>query len=270
MQNDFLSNIIRKKGMKLDERNLLALHEGFQLRIVKKGDYFIREGDASNEIAIVKNGIFCAYYIEKTGAEVIKYFYPEESVLVSYYAYLTGHKSGYYMQALEDSEVYVMKLNDFKQMLQAVLPVMRKSGSGKIINIGSVSGKFAQAINGGYCASKHAVEAMSDALRLELLPFGIQSTVIEPGPIQTNFFQTLAEKSDVILENQDSPYYKFYSSDIRYRKKQPRTDAQKAAQKICDILEKEKLRPRYQVAVPRNIRFLLHLSDGMRERMQMR
>jgi CRP-like cAMP-binding protein len=85
---------------------------------VKKGDYFIREGDASQEIAIVKNGIFCAYYIEKTGVEVIKYFYPEESVLVSYYAYLTGHKSGYYMQALEDSEIYVMKLKDFKQMVE--------------------------------------------------------------------------------------------------------------------------------------------------------
>lgn len=170
----------------------------------------------------------------------------------------------------EMKQIFDVNVFGIVQMLQAVLPFMRKAGGGKIINIGSVSGKFAQAINGGYCASKHAVEAMSDALRLELLPFGIQSTVIEPGPIQTNFFQTLAEKSDVILENQDSPYYKFYSSDIRYRKKQPRTDAQKAAQKICDILEKEKLRPRYQVAVPRNIRFLLHLSDGMRERMQMR
>lgn len=118
MQNDFINDIIHKKGMKLDESSLLALQEGFQRRIVKKGDYFIREGDASNEIAIVKNGIFCAYYIEKTGVEVIKYFYPEESVLVSYYAYLTGHKSGYYMQALEDSEIYVMKLKDFKQMVE--------------------------------------------------------------------------------------------------------------------------------------------------------
>lgn len=170
----------------------------------------------------------------------------------------------------EMKQIFDVNVFGIVQMLQAVLPFMRKAGGGKIINIGSVSGKFAQAINGGYCASKHAVEAMSDALRLELLPFQIQSTVIEPGPIQTNFFQTLAEKSEVILENTDSPYHKFYSSDIKYRKKQPRTDCQIAAQKICDILEKEKLRPRYQVAVPRNIRFLLHLSDGMREKVQKR
>lgn len=170
----------------------------------------------------------------------------------------------------EMKQIFDVNVFGIVQMLQAVLPHMRGAGGGKIINIGSVSGKFAQAINGGYCASKHAVEAMSDALRLELQPFGIQSSVIEPGPIQTNFFQTLANKSDVILENQDSPYQKFYFSDINYRKKQPRSDAKIAAKEICDILEKEKLRPRYQVAVPRNIRFLLRLSDVRRERMQMR
>ena len=170
----------------------------------------------------------------------------------------------------EMKQIFDVNVFGIVQMLQAVLPHMRRAKSGKIINIGSVSGKFAQAINGGYCASKHAVEAISDALRLELAPFRIQSTVIEPGPIQTNFFQTLANKSDAILENQNSPYHKFYFSDINYRKKQPRTDSKIAAKEICDILEKEKLRPRYQVAVPRNIRFLLHLSDVRRERMQMR
>lgn len=77
--------------------------------------------------------------------------------------------------------------------IQAIVPEMRKRQSGKIINIGSISGKFAQPINGAYCASKYAVEALSDALRLELSSYHIQVTVIEPGPIQTHFFTTYIE-----------------------------------------------------------------------------
>lgn len=167
-------------------------------------------------------------------------------------------------------QIFDVNVFGIVQMLQAVIPHMRKAGSGKIINIGSVSGKFAQAINGGYCASKHAVEAISDALRLELNPFHIQSTVIEPGPIQTHFFQTLAAKSETILDNTDSPYHQFYQSDTQYRKKQYRTDSKIAAGEICNILEKEILRPRYQVAVPFKFRMLLRLPDNMKEKLQMR
>jgi NADP-dependent 3-hydroxy acid dehydrogenase YdfG len=78
--------------------------------------------------------------------------------------------------ALQAEQVFNVNVFGIIQMLQAVIPHMRKERSGKIINIGSVSGKFSQAINGGYCASKHAVEAISDALRLH--SFHIQSTVI--------------------------------------------------------------------------------------------
>lgn len=118
MQNDFLSDVLRKKGIKVEECDLSKLREGLRLRKLKKGDFFIREGDMSHEIAIVKSGIFSAYYIEKNGLEAIKYFYSEESVLVSYYAYLTGRESGYYIQALEECEIYVMELCDFKQMVE--------------------------------------------------------------------------------------------------------------------------------------------------------
>lgn len=118
MQNDFLSDVLRKKGIKVEEGDLSKLRAGLRLRKLKKGDFFIREGDMSHEIAIVKSGIFSAYYIEKNGLEAIKYFYSEESVLVSYYAYLTGRESGYYIQALEECEIYVMELCDFKQMVE--------------------------------------------------------------------------------------------------------------------------------------------------------
>lgn len=118
MQNDFLRDVLHKKGISIDEVNISKLYTGFQIRKIEKNAFFIREGDLSHEIAIVKSGIFYSYYIEKSGLEAIKYFYPEETVLLSYYAYLTGNKSSYYIQALEDSEIYVMKLCDLKKIVE--------------------------------------------------------------------------------------------------------------------------------------------------------
>jgi len=150
-------------------------------------------------------------------------------------------------------------------MIQAVVPYMRRQKSGKIINIGSISGLFSQMLNGGYCASKYAVEAINDALRMELRGFDIQSTVIEAGAMQTGFFETLAKNSNAIMENPASPYRKFYIKDKNYREKQNRTDSIKAAYRICKIIKKEKLRPRYKVAVPLMFKALLLLPDSVKE-----
>jgi len=64
---------------------------------------------------------------------------------------------------------------------QAFTPLMVKQGSGKIVNVGSISGIVATPFAGGYCASKSAIHAFSDAMRLELKPFGIDVVVVTPG-----------------------------------------------------------------------------------------
>jgi NADP-dependent 3-hydroxy acid dehydrogenase YdfG len=135
-------------------------------------------------------------------------------------------------------------------VIQTVVPIMRKNQYGKIINICSISGKFTQPINGAYCASKHAVEAISDALRYELYNHNIQVTVIEPGPIQTNFFKTMDKKSDKWMKNPDSAYESLYAIDAARKRKQAYTEPQKAAEIICKIIERKRLRSRYEVAVP--------------------
>lgn len=67
---------------------------------------------------------------------------------------------------------------------QAFLPLLR-AGPGRIINMGSIAGRATMPLMGPYSASKHALEAMTDALRLELLPWGIHVSIIEPGAIAT-------------------------------------------------------------------------------------
>ena len=73
------------------------------------------------------------------------------------------------------------------RLCQLVLPTMREQHSGRIVNIASVAGKSVIYYGGWYHVSKYAVEALSDALRIEMQPFGIDVVIIEPGAIKTNW-----------------------------------------------------------------------------------
>lgn len=73
------------------------------------------------------------------------------------------------------------------RVTQAVLPTMRAQRAGRIINISSIGGKVTFPMGGWYTASKHAVEALSDTLRMEVARFGVDVVVIEPGTFKTGF-----------------------------------------------------------------------------------
>ena len=73
------------------------------------------------------------------------------------------------------------------RMCQLVLPAMRAQGAGKIVNLSSMGGRFTFPGGGYYHASKHAVEAISDALRFEVQGFGVRVIIVEPGLIRTSF-----------------------------------------------------------------------------------
>jgi short-subunit dehydrogenase len=76
------------------------------------------------------------------------------------------------------------------RMVQLVLPGMRTAGRGRIVNIGSMGGRIVLPVGGYYHASKYAVEAITDALRYEVAPFGVTVSLVEPGPIRTGFGAT--------------------------------------------------------------------------------
>lgn len=73
---------------------------------------------------------------------------------------------------------------------KAVLPHMRRAGSGQILTVASMAGKFATAKSAGYAASKHAVLGFMNSLRQELRGSGIAVSTVNPGPIDTPFFET--------------------------------------------------------------------------------
>ena len=84
----------------------------------------------------------------------------------------------------------------------AVLPVMREQGSGHILNLSSIAGLASFPFVGMYCATKHAVEAISEAMAQEVKEFGIKVTLIEPGRFRTDF----SGRSLGLPVAQDGPY----------------------------------------------------------------
>lgn len=96
---------------------------------------------------------------------------------------------------LQEGE-YQFKVNVFgtMKMIQAVLPTMRAQHSGRIINISSIDGRISQLLGSWYVGSKFAIEGISDALRLELKPFGIDVIVIEPGAIASEWSEVAMDK----------------------------------------------------------------------------
>jgi len=81
---------------------------------------------------------------------------------------------------------------------QAFLPLVR-AGRGRIVFVTSIGGIFAAPIIGPYAASKHALEAIGDALRVELRPWGIEVAIVEPGAVATEIFAKSRELADEII-----------------------------------------------------------------------
>ena len=77
------------------------------------------------------------------------------------------------------------------RLIQEVTPTMRKQGSGTIVNVSSVAGRIGFPASPAYISSKFALEGLSESLRLEMAPFGVNVVIIEPGVIKTNFLNPI-------------------------------------------------------------------------------
>ena len=111
--------------------------------------------------------------------------------------------------------VYETNIFGVLRVTQAVLPHMRERRQGRILMLSSVAGIVTPPLYGAYSSSKHALEALSNALRLEMFPFHIDVVLIEPGYIVTNFQVAAKELAQAYVESSArSPYQKIYASAI--------------------------------------------------------
>jgi NAD(P)-dependent dehydrogenase (short-subunit alcohol dehydrogenase family) len=94
-------------------------------------------------------------------------------------------------------------------LTQLVVPHLRAQGSGRIVNIGSVAGRIARPFSSIYDSTKHALEAITDGLRGELKPFGLEVVLIRPGFILTEFVETANQVSAPVAENA-GPYAPYF------------------------------------------------------------
>lgn len=132
--------------------------------------------------------------------------------------------------------------------LKYVLPVMRIQGYGKIINISSIGSEIALPYRGLYCASKAAVNKINEALRMEIKEFGIQSTSILAGDMQTS----INENRLTEINQTDHPYSKAFQQVHRHINAEVSKgiSVRQAAEKIWNIAQNKKLKPSYSIGHP--------------------
>ena len=151
-------------------------------------------------------------------------------------------------------------------LTQLAMPIMRKQGSGRIVNISSVAGRIARPLSSVYDATKHALEAISDGMRGEMAPFGVKVVVIEPGFIITEFLGVANEFARPVVE-QETPYTPFFrdfgAGYERLRRIAGRPDD--IAELVLRALAVENPRARY--AAPRHARVFLALKRWLPERL---
>ncbi|GAA9584810.1 SDR family oxidoreductase [Helicobacter pylori] len=142
------------------------------------------------------------------------------------------------------------------EVVQFCLPLLKNKPHSKIFNLSSIAGRVSMLFLGHYSASKHALEAYSDALRLELKPFNIQVCLIEPGPVKSNWEKTAFEND----ERKDSLYAlevdaakSFYSS-VYQKALSPKA----VAQKIVFLSMSQKIKARYLIGLKTQLLLALY------------
>jgi NAD(P)-dependent dehydrogenase (short-subunit alcohol dehydrogenase family) len=132
------------------------------------------------------------------------------------------------------------------RLIQEVAPIMRKQKSGTIVNISSVAGKIGFPGTPAYISSKFALEGLSECLRYELGPFGVNIIIIEPGVIKTNFFDSMKMPKNA---KPDSPYQEITHKVVSGIKMMAEmgTAPKEVADTIIKALKEKNPLPRYPV-----------------------
>lgn len=156
---------------------------------------------------------------------------------------------------------YQFEVNVFgaQDLANRLLPAMMHAGAGRIVHISSVLGRLTLPLYGSYCASKHALEALADAQRLEVRGLGVGVILVEPGPIATEFRRNAAQQVEAQLDMAGAAYRDYYRKEVERRRNSAKPSSRFAAppeavaQVIERALESRNPRARYAVTLPAQV-----------------
>ncbi len=159
------------------------------------------------------------------------------------------------------------------ELTATILPIMRRQGYGRIIQNSSVLGFIALRFRGAYNASKYALEGLSDTMRLELTGTGIYVSLIEPGPIRSDFRKNALQKFLEYIDREHSPFQTEYITKLKALQSTKDAPFTLGEEAVCRALKKaleaKHPRPRYRVTAPTHFFWYAKrlLSDRMLDKL---
>lgn len=200
-------------------------------------------------------------YLDYTGPQSIAD--AADAVLEATQGKLTAlFNNGAYGQAgaIEDVPTEAVRQNfetnviGWHDLTRRVIPAMRAQRAGRIVQCSSVLGLVAAPYRGVYASTKFAVEAMSDAMRMELKGSGVQVSIIEPGPIATRFVETAIRHYKANVDMENSAHAEVYRVRLAAMedggKMAFKLEPEAVCKKLVHALEAKRAKTRYYVTVP--------------------
>jgi NAD(P)-dependent dehydrogenase (short-subunit alcohol dehydrogenase family) len=175
------------------------------------------------------------------------------------------------MEPEEIERTFAVNVVGLLAVTRACLPLLR-AASGRIVNVSSISGLVALPGVAAYAGSKHAVEAITDSLRVELKPFGIHVAAVEPGSIRTQIWEKGHQRDTQRKGRDDARLRKLYAPLVglleKLNAREGTLPPERVAEAIADALSAKRPRNRYLVGMDaRSLSVLDKLPEGLRDRL---
>ncbi len=191
--------------------------------------------------------------VDKAIEEIRFFDLPVRGLVNNAGASLAGAIEDLSMKSLR--EVFEINLLGPVQLTRALLPDLR-SGNGRVVNIGSGEGFLATPLNAPYCMAKHALEAFSESLRLELAPSGIPVSVVSPGQTETPILEKARASFNELPSQTSAPYLDLVSPRARMAERRG-APPNRVAKAVTQALTSRKPRSRYFVGADSRGAYLL-------------
>jgi NAD(P)-dependent dehydrogenase (short-subunit alcohol dehydrogenase family) len=159
-----------------------------------------------------------------------------------------------FLPVTEWRRIYEVNVLGQVRMVQQFLQPLREGG-GRIVNVSSIGGRFSQPFVAPYVSSKHAVEAISDALRIELRPWGIDVVLIEPGSVSTPLWDRSVRSAQTLLGDAPPRLFELYGKAVEVMMHVSNREASRGispdrvAETIAKALLSSRPRTRYLVGI---------------------